>query len=124
VFVKFNTYSVKPGETLAGIARKFKVKTADLAQSNQLRTTAKLQAGQTLMIPRDPAATAALTTQTHADAPATLPASTTPTVYRVKSGDTLTSIARQFDTTVQDLKRLNQLSTDTIIVGDKLTVRR
>jgi LysM repeat protein len=42
----------------------------------------------------------------------------------VKPGDTLYSIARQFDTTVDTLKHLNQLSTDVIVVGDKLTVRR
>ncbi len=50
------------------------------------------------------------------------PASTT--YARVKQGDTLFSIARQFDTTVETLNHLNQLSTDVIVVGDKLTVRR
>jgi membrane-bound lytic murein transglycosylase D len=129
VFVKFNTYTVKSGDTLAAIARRFKVKTADLAQSNQLRTTAQLREGQTLMIPRDPVATAALTTQPHPAPPAAAPSASKPVAgtvmtYRVKSGDTLTSIARQFDTTVQSLKQLNQLSTDVIVVGAKLTVRR
>ena len=37
-----------------------------------------------------------------------------------KPGDTLFSIARQFDTTVDDLKRLNRLSTDRIGIGDRL----
>jgi membrane-bound lytic murein transglycosylase D len=130
VFVKFNTYTVKSGDTLAAIARRFKVKTADLAQSNQLRTTSQLREGQTLMIPRDPVATAALTTQPHPTPPPTAGAASAPAggqtvmTYRVKSGDTLTSIARQFDTTVQTLKQLNQLSTDVIVVGAKLTVRR
>src|SRR5579862_1016790 len=124
VFVKFNTYSVQSGDTLSSVARRFKVKVADLAQSNQLRTTSKLQAGQTLMIPRDPVAAAPLTSSAH-PAIQTPPAPTAgaakaPTTYRVKSGDTLSSIARQFDTTVLDLKRLNQLSSDTIVVGDKL----
>jgi len=130
VFVKFNTYTVKSGDTLAAIARRFKVKTADLAQSNQLRTTAQLKEGQTLMIPRDPVATAALTTQPRPAPPAPAGAASTPvagqgvTTYRVKSGDTLTSIAKQFATTVQILKQLNRLSTDIIVVGAKLTVRR
>jgi membrane-bound lytic murein transglycosylase D len=130
VFVKFNTYTVKSGDTLAAIARRFKVKTADLAQSNQLRTTSQLREGQTLMIPRDPVATAALTTQPHPTPPPTAGSASAPAggqtvmTYRVKSGDTLTSIARQFDTTVQTLKQLNQLSTDVIVVGAKLTVRR
>ena len=46
------------------------------------------------------------------------------TTYRVRQGDTLFSIARQFDTTVDDLKRLNRLSSDRIKIGDRLTVRR
>jgi membrane-bound lytic murein transglycosylase D len=129
VFVKFNTYTVKSGDTLAAIARRFKVRTADLAQSNQLRTTSQLREGQTLMIPRDPVASAALTTPPHPAPPAAAaspskPVAGTVMTYRVKSGDTLTSIARQFDTTVQSLKQLNQLSTDIIVVGAKLTVRR
>jgi LysM repeat protein len=45
-------------------------------------------------------------------------------VYRVRPGDTLYGIARQFDTTVANLKRLNQLSGDRINPGDRLTVRR
>jgi membrane-bound lytic murein transglycosylase D len=42
----------------------------------------------------------------------------------VRPGDTLSSIARHFDLSVDDLKRLNQLSSDRIGVGDKLTVRK
>jgi LysM repeat protein len=44
--------------------------------------------------------------------------------YKVRPGDTLSSIARHFDMTVTDLKRINQLSSDNIVVGDKLTVRK
>jgi LysM repeat protein len=44
--------------------------------------------------------------------------------YQVRSGDTLFSIARQFSTTVAELKRLNGLSNDSIRPGDRLTVRR
>lgn len=129
-FVQFNTYKVKAGDTITTLANRFKVKKADLAQANQLKTTSRLQAGQTLIIPRDPAAAAPLSTPS----PSTRPSATTasastkaaagPTTYRVKQGDTLSSIARQFDTTVQDLKKLNQLASDVIVIGDKLTVRR
>ena len=44
--------------------------------------------------------------------------------YRVRQGDTLSSIARQFATTVDSLKRLNRLSSDRISVGLRLTVKR
>jgi LysM repeat protein len=47
-----------------------------------------------------------------------------PVVYRVRRGDTLSRIARMFGTSVSSIKTLNQLSSDRINVGDRLTVRR
>lgn len=42
--------------------------------------------------------------------------------YKVVSGDTLYSIARKFNTTVDNLKRINNLSSNFLKVGDELTV--
>lgn len=42
------------------------------------------------------------------------------TTHRVKSGETLEKIARQHHTTVAELKRLNQLDNDRIIIGQEL----
>jgi LysM repeat protein len=52
------------------------------------------------------------------------PARTTPLTYRVQRGDTLFSIARRFDTTVDTIKQLNRLQSNSIDIGDRLTVRR
>jgi membrane-bound lytic murein transglycosylase D len=49
-----NRYTVRKGETIATIARKLKVKRADLAQANYLSEKARLDAGQQLIIPRAP----------------------------------------------------------------------
>ena len=43
-------------------------------------------------------------------------------IYRVKSGDTLSSIAKVFQTSVASLKQWNRLRTNSIRVGDRLTV--
>jgi hypothetical protein len=43
-------------------------------------------------------------------------------VYEVKSGDTLVKIARDFKTTVELIKKSNNLSTDKIVLGQKLRV--
>ena len=114
-------HTVGRNETLATIARDFKLSVRDLAAANGLKTTAKVPTGQSLLVPSVPAPVLA-------SRPASaMPGSTdkpTPATYRVKPGDTLASIARQFETTIGDLKRLNQLSTDLIIAGDRLTVRR
>jgi len=42
--------------------------------------------------------------------------------YVVQKGDTLSSIARMFHTTVDELKRINNLSTDTLYIGQKIFV--
>lgn len=45
------------------------------------------------------------------------------TTYKVRRGDTLSGIARKFDTTVSNLKRINRLNTDVIRIGKSLKVR-
>lgn len=115
-FARFERHAVRRGESMVTIARKFKVTTADLASANGLSTRSRLKVGQSLMIPR--AVSAAL-----ASRPAETPPAATLT-YRVKSGDTLTGIARQFDTTVNDIKRWNSLTSSRIDVGDRLTIHR
>ncbi len=74
--------------------------------------------------PRASALPARPTATASASGPSAAPVSGQLVTYRVRRGDTLSSIARQFDTTVNSLKRLNQLSSDAINVGDRLTVRR
>jgi LysM repeat protein len=43
-------------------------------------------------------------------------------VYRVKRGDTLSSIARVFETSVAALKKWNDLRSNTLLVGQRLTI--
>jgi membrane-bound lytic murein transglycosylase D len=134
-----NHHIVKKGETLLSIAKKLKVSRADLAEANYLKTTAKLQQGQQLIIPRPPT----LLLAAHADNPAPLaesrrvdtvaaatevvPTATRTTeatlVHRVKSGETLFSIARLYQTTVDSVKNWNRLTTNTIRTGQRLTIR-
>jgi membrane-bound lytic murein transglycosylase D len=117
LFVTFDVYAVRRGDTLSAIARQYRVTVADLRSVNQIRGSL-IHPNQTLMIPGRPAG-ALPSARVAASAP-----SDGPVIYRVRRGDTLSRIARRFDTTVDDLKRLNQLSGDRINVGDRLTVRR
>jgi membrane-bound lytic murein transglycosylase D len=120
-FIKFRFHNVKAGETLNSIARKYGFTTKQLRDANELRTS-RVTRNQPLMIPMRPA-TRLSTPATAKPAPAPAGATATST-YRVRRGDTLYSIARQFDTTVGDIKRLNQLVSDRIKIGDRLTVPR
>jgi membrane-bound lytic murein transglycosylase D len=133
-----NWYTVKSGETLAGVARKLRVSRVDLAEANSLGVRSRIRPGQDLIIPRAPATllasradrpapTAVASRAISGPAPvAAADRATEPkavTTYRVKRGDTLFSIAQLFDTTVAKLRSLNRLSGSHISPGDRLTVR-
>ena len=45
-------------------------------------------------------------------------------IHTVQRGDTLTNISRRYYTTVEEIKALNNLSSDNINVGQKLVVRK
>jgi membrane-bound lytic murein transglycosylase D len=138
----FQWHSVKSGESLATIARKLKVRTADLAEANSLTLRSRVTPGQRLIIPREP--TTLLAARPENPAPETVvaeskpivaqPAASNPTptgeraepqrlVYRVKRGDTLISIAKLFNTTVESLKSWNRtIRGSQIKIGDRLTI--
>jgi membrane-bound lytic murein transglycosylase D len=143
-----NRHTVKKGETLLSIAKKLKVSRVDLAEANYLSTRAKLKVGQQLIIPRAPTLLLAANTETATPAletaiasgpsavdavPASAPSrSAAPRVerpvekviHRVRRGDTLYSIAKRYDTTVNELKEWNRLRSSAIQIGQRLTILR
>ena len=130
-------YTVRNGDSLTTIARKLGVSRTDLAEANGLSTKARVNGGQELIIPRAPATL--LASRTDRPAPAVLasrPVSGTATipdaparsqttiVYRVKRGDSLSSIAELFDTTVAKIRTWNKLSSNAIVIGSRLKIVR
>jgi membrane-bound lytic murein transglycosylase D len=128
-------YTVRRGESIAGIARKLNVSRADLAEANKLSIRSAVRAGQALVIPRAP--TGLMASNTRAAAPEAVasrsisgPATISPSrreaaatlMYQVKRGDTLSSIARLFDTTVAKIRGWNRLSGNHIAPGDRLKI--
>src|SRR5687768_1556375 len=136
--VSFNHHTVKKGETLATIAKKLKVNRTDLAQANYLKTTAKLAAGQQLIIPRAPTTLLAarpdnpapvtesrsvdVVTASNVQPPVVENAGTTKLTHRVKKGETLLSIAKLYRTTVAALKEWNRIKGTGIQAGQRLTI--
>jgi membrane-bound lytic murein transglycosylase D len=122
--VSVSEYVIRKGDTLSTIARRLKVATVDLADANGLTRKNKLRPGERLIVPRAPAT--ALAAKTDRPAPAAVAASSggsdSPVVYRVRRGDTLWSIAQEFDTTVDAIKSWNKLRSSRINVGDRLTI--
>lgn len=100
-------YEVKSGDNLTKISFAYKVTPAEIRAANQLREDALLKPGQVLVIPAAKPAKAAETAKAAkvTDIPAT---KTTPGLYVVKRGDTLTSIARGLGASVDDLTKANK----------------
>jgi membrane-bound lytic murein transglycosylase D len=135
-FSAFKWYTAKKGETLATVARRFGVARTDVAEANNLSAKARLRPGQEVIIPRAPATLLAARTERtvpsavasrNITGPAESPAVATPAqlvriTYKVKRGDTLSSIAELFDTTVAKIKSWNRLSSNRIAPGSKLKI--
>ena len=132
-------YTVKRGDTLPLIAKKLRVGKADLAEANYLPPTARLSAGQKLVVPHE--ATVLMAARSDRLVPATEARATVAAsgqlaqaaatsnrvkaVYEVKRGDTLASIARLFKTTVASIRSWNpRLPENHLLAGQHLTVYR
>jgi membrane-bound lytic murein transglycosylase D len=137
----FKYYTVKRGDTLGTIAKKLRVGRTDLAEANYLSTKALVSPGQNLIVPVEPAFLLA----GHPDRPVPVVAEVKPAdveekavavrapavapppdavkvTYQVKRGDTLSSVARLYRTTVQSLKVWNRLAGDRLMPGSRLTI--
>lgn len=133
------TYVIQEGDTLGKIAAKFGIERKALLEANRLGEGQDIYIGETLMIPGQPAP--AEPSQPLADsktpeakkesivvgdaekpapAAATAPAATT--VHTVAKGDTLTSLAKKYGTTVESLRSSNGLRGDTISLGQALKI--
>ena len=113
-------YTVKSGDSLGAIAKKHNVSVAKIKEWNKLKSDS-IKIGQKLIIYRGGKAPAT----SSSSKPATSSSSTskqTKITYTVKSGDALGKIAAAHGVSVAKLKEWNNLKSDNIIVGQKLTI--
>lgn len=96
-----NTYVVQKGDTLYSIANKLGTTVSELKKENNL-TTNTLQIGEVLRIP---------TKEIYEEEE---------NIYIVKKGDSLYSIANKYNTTVKELKRINNLTSNILSIGQVL----
>lgn len=103
-------YTVQKGDSLYSIATKFGTSVDAIKRANNLGTN-MLSIGQKLLIP-----------EITEDEPSIPPTSSTGSVYTVKNGDTLYSIAGRYGITVDSLKTANNLTSNNLKIGQKLTI--
>jgi LysM repeat protein len=111
-------YKIASGDTISSIAKKNHVTSKALMEANPGIQPTKLQIGQTIKLPA-PTAAAPTTPTATAGAPAAT-ASGDGSVYEVKSGDTLSTIAKKAGVSIRALQAANNLKTTRITVGQKL----
>ncbi len=115
----YSTYTVKAGDSLSKIAVANGFRTADVLAVNPGLNANKIRVGQTIVLPGAAKAKAAVQ-KTSAKAPAA--ASAAEGSYVVQKGDILGRIANKFGVKVADLKKANGLTSDKIVVGQKLVI--
>lgn len=99
-YSQWQNYKVKRGDSLSVIAKRYKVNVSQLKAFNNLKNNT-IRIGQTLLLPQ--------LADTHIE-------------HKVKSGENLWKIANHYNVSITKLKQWNSLSSDTLRVGDKLTV--
>ncbi|MFD2215984.1 LysM peptidoglycan-binding domain-containing protein [Metabacillus endolithicus] len=108
---KTTTYTVQSGDSLSVIAKNFQTTVSSIKEANSL-TTDIIRVGQTLNIPGKVNESPSVTTQPSQEL----------TKYTVMSGDSLSVLAKRFNTSVEDIKKQNSLTTDTIYLGQMLVI--
>lgn len=109
----FFTYKVISGDSLSVIAKRFNttyeaIRTLNLLKSDQIFV------GQQLKIPQTPVTKTSEATPTNSEVGVTK--------YSVVSGDSLSLIAKKFQTSVETIRTLNGLTSDVIFIGQILSV--
>lgn len=89
-------HTVKKGDTIASLSKKYGLTSAELKELNNLKAK-KLRKGQQLLVKR-----------------------IGPKIYIVKKGDTIWKIARKFDMDVEELMTLNELASQEVQIGEKI----
>ncbi len=109
--VAFRTHTVARGQSLTSVAKQYGARAADIAEANGLSSRKTLARGTELIIPVKAGAARELAAGTR-----------TAIRHHIQAGDTLTAIARRYNTTVEDLMSWNNLRGTRLAAGHSLTI--
>ena len=109
----WRAHKVLEGETLAGIAKQFRISPVTLAQANQLTASSSLEQGAHLVVPMAAGNEASLA-RVREPVPHRL------IHYRVRPGDTVDLIADRYNVTAYQIRRWNGLRSSKLAPGRTL----
>lgn len=111
---KPSIHTVKRGESLSVIAQKYGTSTKAIMSANKLKSSG-LAVGQKLKIPGSGAASVSIPNKPNTVGTETI-------THTVKSGEFLGKIASHYKVKIADIRRENNLKSDTLWVGQKLKI--
>lgn len=108
------TYRVRSGDTLSSIARRWRITMKSIVTANRLRSD-RLRVGQRLVltVPNVPRQAIASTQRSE---------SSQHVIHRVRSGETLSTIASRYGVSISQLKMTNRIRTNLIRPGQRLRI--
>ena len=122
--VTWQTYTLKPGESVQKVAAKFDTSVQRLNEVNGITRQRRVRPGQMLLVPLDTESAATNLDETYAspDFQASPEEYRTSRSYRVRPGDTLYSIARRNHMSVARIKAVNDLNGTQLHVGQRVVL--
>lgn len=115
-------YTIRKGDTISGIAHRFGITANSLLTANDLKASSIIYAGRSLVIPRRTASTTPTAPPVVGSPSAPIAPPTAPSSYTIRSGDTITSIAKKFNVTVEAILTANHLTSSSIIYAGRTIV--
>ncbi len=112
----WRVHKVSEGDTLASVARKFHISLGTLAEVNQMSREDPLEEGSYVVLPFAAGRTSSLMRGWSSGPGGAIH-------YRIRRGDTLSSIARHFGVTTRQIQAWNEMSGSRIIAGQTLRLR-
>ena len=106
------THSIVKGETLFSISQRYGLSVDELKKINQLESN-EISIGQILDVTKDFKEDTIEVSQNYTNLGS----------YKVLKGETLYAISRKFGLTVKEIKKINQLQSDNLSVGQVLKVK-
>ena len=117
-------HKVKKGESLGSIAKKYHVSVSNIKKWNKMKSDTVVP-GKKLVIYRSGGSASTKTSSKSNDSSTKNNTATSTTkTHTVKKGETLSSIARKYGCTVADLKKWNNLKSNTVVANRKLKIKK
>ena len=117
----FIKHRVKHGETVVSIARKYRTSVGAIMSYNSLSGKKRMKVGQRLIIPVGGHSYAKVKSNNLTDVSKTQ-ISEEIIKYRVKKGDTLATMAKRYDTSVHEIRKMNKLKSKTLKPGQIIMI--